>query len=430
MTLEFTIFCTLIPILLVISGFFSACETAITAASRAKIHHLGKDGDLRAKIIKELQGDIALSISALLLGATFFNTLAVSVATGILINLVGQEGIVYASFLMGALIIIYAEVAPKILAVQNPERFLLRSAKLLQALFFVLRPLLHLINFIARISLRLFGIKVSRFQNHHATLEELRGVIDLHHGPGDDTADERIMLKSILDLGSVQLEEVMTHRKNVTMINANEPPEKIVEFILKSPFTRIPVWQDNPENVVGVVNAKDLFRAVKAHPGDMSQLDILAIAADPWFVPESTDLLEQMKAFRHRHEHFAIVVDEYGALQGIVTLEDILEEIVGEISDEHDVAVKGVRPQTDGSYIIEGNVTLRDLQRQFDWDIPDDVASTLAGLILYEVRRIADVGQVFMLYGFRFEILRKQRNQITLIRVTPPSVHDEMVDKE
>ncbi len=424
MAIELLIFWTLIPFLLFVSAFFAASETAITAASRAKIHQLTRDGDERAKIIKDLQSDLGLSISALLLGATFFNTLSVSSATALLIRILGQEGVVYASLLMGVLIIIYAEVAPKIIAVQNPENFLLRSAKILRILFIILRPILNLINFIARLSLRIFGVKISNTQTSHATLEELRGVIDLHHGPGDDTADERAMLKSILDLGSVQVSEIMTHRKNVTMLDAGDPPEKIVSFILQSPFTRFPIWKDDPENVVGVINAKALLRAVKAQPEGLKDLDILSVAHKPWFVPDSTDLLEQLKAFRDRHEHFAIVVDEYGALQGIVTLEDILEEIVGEISDEHDITFKGVRPQSDGSFIIDGNVTIRDLKRQFEWDLPDEVASTLAGLILYEVRRIADVGQVFILHGFRFEILRKQRNQITLIRVSPPQVQE------
>lgn len=410
----------ILPLFLGMSGFFSACETAITAASRAKVHQLWKEGDARALIIKDLQSDLGLSISALLLGATFFNTLSVSLATGIIVNLVGQEGVAYASLLMGTLIIIYAEVAPKIVAVQNPEHFLLRSSRILYYLFCVLRPVLHAINIAARLSLKIVGFKVADHSASHATVEELRGVIDLHHGPGDDTAEERVMLKSVLDLGSVQLSEVMTHRKNVSMINIEEPITKIVDLILQSPFTRIPLWQHNPDNIVGVLNAKALFRAVKKHPEDLHHLDLLSVAQKPWFVPESTDLLEQLKAFRSRHEHFAIVVDEYGAIQGIVTLEDILEEIVGEISDEHDITWKGIRPQPDGSFIIDGNMTIRDLNRQFDWHLPDDTASTLAGLILFEVRRIADVGQVFMLHGFRFEILRKQRNQIMLIRVTPP----------
>jgi Mg2+/Co2+ transporter CorB len=322
--------------------------------------------------------------------------------------------------MMGPLIIIYAEVMPKILAVQDPEPFLLRSAFALRFLFSVFRPLLNLINIIARISLRLIGKRIDE-NKRHGTIEELRGAIELHNGPGEDIAEERAMLRSILDLSDVQVNEIMTHRKNVTMIDASEPPQKIVEQVLASPFTRLPLYIDNPDNIIGIIHAKALLRAVRAHPSDIENLDIKSIASKPWFIPESTDLLEQLAVFRTRREHFAMVVDEYGALQGIVTLEDILEEIVGEISDEHDITVKGVRPQADGSYIVDGSVTIRDLNRQFEWELPDEPAATIAGLVLYEVRRIADVGQVFMLHGFRFEVMRRQRNQITLLRITPPS---------
>lgn len=420
MTTSLILFLTIVPCLLFISAFFSAGETAITAASRAKVHQLIKDGDVRAKYIQELQKDIGMTISALLLGATLFNTIAVSFATGLLIGIVGQEGFVYASIIMSVLIIIYAEVAPKIFVVQKPEAFLLKVSHVLIFLFKILSPVLKMINTSARFSLRLIGCHTSGTSYQHATVEELRGVIDLHKGPGDDTADERAMLKSVLDLGSVQVGEIMTHRKSITMIDADAPIDRIVESVLQSPFTRIPLWKDDSDNIIGVVNTKALLRAVKAHPEGLTDLDISSIAVKPWFVPENTDLLEQLKAFRGRREHFAIVVDEYGALRGIVTLEDILEEIVGEISDEHDVMVRGVRPQTDGSYIVDGNVTIRDLNRQFDWDLPDEAASTIAGLILFEVRRIPEISQVFMLHGFRFEILRRQRNQITMLRVTPP----------
>jgi Mg2+/Co2+ transporter CorB len=228
------------------------------------------------------------------------------------------------------------------------------------------------------------------------------------------------MLKSILDLGSVQVSEIMIHRKNVTMIDASESPASIVEQVLASPFTRLPLWKGDPDNIIGVINAKALLRAVQSHAGNINDLDIESIATKPWFVPDSTDLLEQLQAFRSRREHFAIVVDEYGSLMGIVTLEDILEEIVGDISDEHDIAVRGVRPQADGSYVVDGSVTIRDLNRQFEWELPDEEASTIAGLVLYEIRQIPEVGQVFMLYGFRFEILRRHRNQIALLRITPP----------
>jgi Mg2+/Co2+ transporter CorB len=213
----------------------------------------------------------------------------------------------------------------------------------------------------------------------------------------------------------------MVHRKNVTMIDADDSAATIVEQMLACPFTRVPLFKGDPDNVIGVINAKALLRAVQAQRGQMDKLDIIAIASPPWFVPESTDLLEQLQAFRHRREHFSLVVDEYGSIMGIVTLEDILEEIVGEISDEYDVTVRGVRAQEDGSYIVDGNVTIRDLNRQFEWDLPDEDAATIAGLVLYEVRLIPEVGQTFMLADFRFEILRRHRNQITLLRITPPA---------
>jgi Mg2+/Co2+ transporter CorB len=405
-----------IIILLACSSFFSGCETAITAASRAKIHHLAKEGNSRAEIIHELQTQLGLVISVLLTFNTLLNAGAVSLATGLLITWFGQEGMAMASLIMGILILIYAEVMPKMAALVSPERLLLFAAPFLRFIFRLFKPFNNLINTFSRYNLKLFGLHV-REASLYASIEEIRGVIDLHKGPGQDVAHERAMLKSILDLGSVQVGEIMIHRKNVSTINADEPLEKIVDYVLASPFTRLPIWQDDPENIVGVVNAKALLRTVRAHKGNIENLHIKDIATAPWFVPESTDLLEQLQAFRQRHEHFAVVVDEYGALMGIVTLEDILEEIVGDISDEHDIAVRGVRPQADGSYVIDGSVTIRDLNRQFDWNLPDEEASTIAGLLLYHFRMIPDAGQTFILGAFRFEVMRRQRNQVTLIRL-------------
>ena len=410
----------LIGVLLMVSGCFSATETAITAASKAKLHQLAKDGNKKANIIKYLQKNINLVIAVLLTVNTMINALVVSLATALMIECVGQEGIAYASLIMGVLIVVYAEVLPKNLALHQPERLLLFIATPLNFIFKIFRPVTLVINAIVKKTLGIFGVKTEPNDFSHATLEELKGVIDLHTGPGQDVVHEKAMLKSILDLGSVQVGEIMVHRKNVTMLNASDSLSSIVDQVLSCPFTRMPLWKNDPDNIVGVINAKALLRAVRSHPGNIDELDIVNIASKPWFVPESTDLLEQLHAFRVRREHFSLVVDEYGSLMGIVTLEDILEEIVGDIADEHDIMVRGVRPQSDGSYIVDGSVTLRDLNRQFDWSLPDEPASTIAGLLLYQVRMIPHVGQVFMLNGFRFEIIRRQRNQITLIRINPP----------
>lgn len=401
------------------SAFFSASETAITAASKAKLHQLAKEGSKKAATVRDLQKDLGVIISAMLMGNTLFNSMAVSLTTAILMTLLGSEGVAYASLIMGALIIIYAEVMPKILAVQQPERFLLRVATPLYWVLKFLRPITLAINGIARFNLHLFGFKSPKAMSGHASVDELRGVIDLHLGPGNDVPHERAMLKSILDLGSVQVDAIMVHRKNVTMIDASRPMSEIADQILSSPFTRLPLWKDDPDNIIGVIHAKSFLRAIRAHLNDIEKVDLTSILTKPWFVPDTTDLLDQLLAFRERREHFAIVVDEYGALMGIVTLEDVLEEIVGEISDESDVLVRGIRPQEDGSFIVDGSVTIRDLNRQCEWNLPHDPAATVGGLILYETRLIPDVGQVFLLHNFRFEILRRHRNQITLLRVSP-----------
>jgi Mg2+/Co2+ transporter CorB len=254
-------------------------------------------------------------------------------------------------------------------------------------------------------------------------LAELRGVIDLKMGLGsikEEKKHERAMLRSVLDLAEVSVEEIAVHRRKVVAVNADIPMSEIIDQVANSPFTRIPLWRDRPENIVGVVHAKALLRAILSADGQTNSLDIVALAAKPWFIPDTTTLLDQLNAFRDRREHFALVVDEYGTLVGVVTLEDILEEIVGDIGDETDIPVTGVRPEKDGAYSVEGSVTLRDLSRELDWQLPDEKASTVAGLVLHEAQTIPKLGQTFMFYGFRFQVMRKNRNQLTMIRVTPP----------
>lgn len=402
-------------ILLAASAYFSACETAVSAASKAKLHSLSKKGSKKALVAEKLKDELGHMISAILTCNTALNAVATSVATGVFLHLVGQEGIAYASLVMTILILIYAEVLPKRLALCSPETLLEKSAYVMKWLLIIVKPISKITNWISQKSLMIFGIKQKNLNTIEQSFDELRGVIDLHRGPDQEAAQERNMLKSILDLRSVQVSEIMIHRKNVTMLNADEPIESIVEQVLSSPFSRIPLWQNNLDNVVGVVNVKALLRAVRSDK--LNNLDIKSIANKPWFIPESTDLLEQLQEFRKRKEHFALVVDEYGALMGVVTLEDILEEIVGEIDDEHDISVSGVRIQSDDSLIVDGSVTIRDLNRKFDWNLPDDIASTIAGLLINTVRMIPNTGQVFILYGFRFTILKRQRNQITLIKI-------------
>ncbi len=407
-------------VLLLFSAFFSGSETALTAASRPLMHSLEQQGNARARTVNRLFQKRERLIGTILLGNNLVNILASAIATSLLIGLFGDAGVAYATAIMTLLVLLFAEVLPKTYAIQNAERSALAVAPIIRVIVYLFTPFTVAIQAIVRWILRLFGITDKATLGSEFAEEELRGAIELHVDKlGEEVRDEQQMLRSVLDLDDVDVEEIMTHRKSVVLIDVDQPPAKIIEEMLPSPYTRIPLYRDDPDNIVGVLHAKALFRAVQEAGDRLDELDILALASEPWFIPESTDLLSQLQAFRSRHEHFAIVVDEYGEVLGIVTLEDILEEIVGEIEDEHDIEVVGVKMLDKGELVVDGSVTIRDLNRNFDWRLPDEEAVTVAGLILHEARRIPEVGQVFLLHGFRFEILERQRNQVTSIKITP-----------
>ncbi len=417
-----TIVVTIIAIvlLLVVSAFFSCSETALTAASRPRIHALDSKGNRRAALVIRLHAHMEQVIGAVLLGNNLVNILASALATSVLIALFGDRGVVYATVGMTALIVIFGEVLPKTFAINRPVRAALAVAPAMRAIVRVLAPVTRIVQLVARALLRLLGVTVTTELGRQRAEEELRGAIDLHARSDEEVRHAGAMLHSILDLEQVAVGDIMVHRRNVEAIDADEPPLEIVAQVLASPYTRIPLWRGDPDNIIGVLHAKALLRAVRAEGAAVETLEIARLAAPPWFIPDTTTLLAQLQAFRARREHFALVVDEYGALMGIVTLEDILEEIVGDISDEHDIPVAGVRPEPDGAYRVDGVVTIRDLNRQFGWRLPDEAASTIAGLVLHEARRIPEEKQVFVFHGFRFEILERQRNQIKSVRITPP----------
>jgi Mg2+/Co2+ transporter CorB len=418
----------IIILLLLLSAFFSGSETALTSSSRPMIHRLEQQGDKRAGIVAELQLRKERLIGAILLGNNLVNILASALATSVMITLFGEAGVVYATAMMTALVLIFSEILPKTYALQNANKMALAVSPILKVIVLIFAPVTHAIEILVAGTLRLFGASNEADDPAMHQEEELRGAIDLHAGDEDAHRHERAMLRSVLDLDDVDVGEIMTHRKNVNLIDAAETADAIVDQVLASTYTRIPLYRDDPDNIVGVIHAKQLLREVRARHGDVSEIDVVALSAEPWFVPDTTTLLDQLQAFRQRREHFAIVIDEYGTLQGIVTLEDILEEIVGEIDDEHDETVAGVTAEADGSYLVKGDVTLRDLNREFEWNLPDDEAATVAGLLLHEARRIPEVGQSFIFHGFRFDVLRKHRNQITQLRLT--AVDDTESDQD
>ncbi len=409
-----------ITLLLLVSAFFSVSETAMTAASRPRLHALARQGSRRAKIVNEIRAHSERLIGTVLVGNNLVNILASAMATSALITLFGEVGVAYATVVMTVLVLVFGEILPKTYALNNPDRVALILAPALKPIVWLLAPVTRALAVVVRGVLRVFGVQVKAELGSAESEQELRGAIELHKGSEPEIKEEREMLRSILDLDDVEVGQIMIHRKNVIMLDVDRPATEIEAQVLASPYTRLPLYRDEPDNVVGVLHAKALLRALQAAGGDVSKVDILAIAAKPWFIPDTSSLLGQLRQFRERREHFALVVDEYGTLMGIVTLEDILEEIVGDIFDEHQAAVVGVRAQPDGSYLIDGAVPIRDLNRELEWHLPDDAASTIAGLVLNEARRIPEVGQEFTFHGFRFAVLRRQRNQITLLRVTPP----------
>lgn len=408
-----------IVLLLLFSAFFSGSETALTAASRARMHHLAEDGNKRARVVLHLTDDRERLIGAILLGNNLVNILASALATSLFLALFGDAGVVYATLVMTAIVLVFAEVAPKTLAITNTDRVALAVSQPLRLVIFVFAPVTAAVQFIVRHALRIFGLNVDDKQQVLSAHEELRGAINLHHHEGSVVKIDRDMLGGILDLRDLEVSDIMVHRKNIAMIDAALPNGEIIAQAIASPHTRIPLWRDEQENIVGVLHARDLLRALSDANWRPDAIDIPALAFKPWFVPDTTPLQDQLNAFLKRKSHFALVVDEYGMLMGLITLEDILEEIVGDISDEHDVEVAGVRAQPDGSVIVNGSVPIRDLNRAFDWTLPDDEATTIAGLVIHEARTIPDIGQTFTFHGFRFEILRRQRNQIAQLRVAP-----------
>lgn len=405
--------------LLVLSALFSGSETALTASSRARIHHLERKGNRRARIVTQLMETREHLIGAILLGNNLVNILASALATSILISFFGDLGVAIATVVMTTLILIFSEILPKTYALSNADRVALGVAPVIRLFVALFSPVTRALNFIVRVTLRAVGAG-SCAPNITTASEEIRSTIDLHAKDGEVIKHERDMLGSILDLTDVEVDEVMVHRQNMFAVNANEPPSTLVEQILSSPYTRIPVWQDDSDNIIGLLHVKDVLKALHSHQGDLDDLDIESVITEPWFVPETTSLRQQLNAFRRRRAHVALVVDEYGTLMGLVTLEDILEEIVGDIADEHDVPAPTVRALGDGSYIMDGATTIRDLNRLFDWSLPDEEAATVAGLVIYNAEVIPEVGQVFTFFEFRFEVLRRHRNQIASLRVTPP----------
>jgi Mg2+/Co2+ transporter CorB len=408
----------LILALLAVSAVFSAAETALTRASRGRMHQLEREGDKGARRVNRLLDDQETMIGAVLIGYNVLNILSSALATEFITRVVpGAWGVAIATGVMTLLVVVFVEVMPKTLAIIRADDVARSVSGPMLLVVRVLGPVIFAIQWVVRRTLRLFGVDLDMETDVLAAHEEIRGAVNYHHSEGAVEARDRRMLGGVLDLSDMGVSEIMVHRKSITMIDADLPPRDIVAKVLEAEHTRLPLYRGQTENIVGVLHAKDLLKAIALNP--VESIEVADITREAWFIPETTVVKDQLNAFLKRQSHFALVVDEYGALQGLVTLEDILEEIVGEIDDEHDEAIQGVRRQADGSVHVDGDVTVRDLNRFMDWNLPDEHAVTVAGLVIHEARAIPEPGQNFMFHGHRFQILRRQRNQITGLRVSP-----------
>jgi Mg2+/Co2+ transporter CorB len=407
-----------IAVLLALSGFFSGSETALTAASRARMHALEKDGDKRAEAVNRLISNREGLIGSILLGNNVVNILASVLATSLFTQLFGPGGmaLAMATGVMTILVLVFAEVMPKTYAISRPDATAMKVAGIISILVAVASWIVKLIQMIVSFTLKLLGLGAPA--EIMTADEEIRGAIDLHASEGGVDAADRQRLVGALDLKDLTVEDVMIHRKNIKMLSAELDPRQMVMKALASPHTRIPLYLGEKEEIVGILHAKDLLRAIIPLGGNLADLDLDAIMRKPWFVPETTPVQDQLDAFLKERSHFALVIDEYGELQGLITLEDILEEIVGSINDEHDIAVQGVRPQEDGSVNVDGWVPIRDVNRAMNWDLPDEEAVTVAGLVIHEAQTIPEAGQSFVFHGYRFNVLRRQRNQVTGLNIS------------
>ncbi|MET0407838.1 MAG: HlyC/CorC family transporter [Hyphomicrobium sp.] len=406
-----------IVLLIVLSAFFNASETSLTAASRARMHSLEEDGNMPAALVNKVLSRPEKMIGTVLLGNTLVDVLAAALASNIAVHLYGEVGVAYATAIITVLIVIFAAVLPKTYALAYADRVALVVAPIMQGLIYFLTPFTKAIEFVVRYLLKLTPGKADDEANILAAHEEIRGTIDLQAKEGTVAKGDAEMLGGVLDLGDLQVADIMVHRTKMETIDRDEPPAKIVDQVLRSHHTRLPLWKDEQENIVGVLHTKDVLIALSRTDWEPEKVDIMKCASEPWFVPDTTTLKDQLNQFLKKKIQMALVVDEYGEVQGLITLEDILEEIVGQITDEHDNPDSHIRVQSDGTVNVDGTVAIRDLNRHLDWDLPDDEATTIAGLVIHEAQTIPEPGQVFTFHGYRFEILRKSRNRIMALRI-------------
>lgn len=411
MTLTHLLTIIIILILAILAAFFSGSETALTSTSDAKVHILIKQGVKKAKTVKALRENFS-AISTILITNQIINNAISMILSWLIIDFFGEGNLPILGLITTLILITYTEILPKMIAISYPENFILLMSKFISIIIVCLRPFVELLEYVADVTLKLFRVKHESNMSKKISDEEVRGIIDIHSAQ-NNSKHEKIMLNGILDLNELEISQIETPRGKIFKLNASLPLDRINEELLHCKYTRVPIWDQNPENIIGILHSKVFFKTYDRN----KKFDIRSICLKPWFVPETTKVIKQLQEFKQRREHFSIVVDEYGSLTGIITLEDILEEIVGEILDEHDDTSQQIIEKEDG-IIVDASIPVRDINRRFEYDIPEDEASTIGGFIVYKERKIPKKGDIVSITNdLSAEILKRKRNMILTVKL-------------
>ncbi len=401
--------------LIVLSGFFSGSETALISLNRYRLRHLVQirhAGAIRASRLLERMDRL---IGLILLGNNFVNILASSIATIIALRLMGEAGIAVATGLLTLVVLIFAEVTPKTLAALHPERFAFPATFILAPLLRLLYPIVWIISLITKGLLKLLRIPVESRSMHALSAEELRTVVN--EAGALIPRRHQQMLVSILDMEKTSVEDIMVPRNEVTGIDLEQDWGEIKKHLFDSQHTRLPVYRNVIDNIVGIVHARNILRLFLEH--ELTKEHFIEAIREPYFIPEGTPLNTQLLNFQRKRRRIGLVVDEYGDILGLVTLEDILEEIVGEFTTDPSYIVKDVHPQKDGSYLVDGSASIRDLNRLLKWNLPIDGPKTLSGMIIEYLETIPEPGTSLRIAGYPIEIIQTSSNTVKTVHICP-----------
>lgn len=403
-------------VLIIISAIFAAAETSITAASRPKAHRLKNAGNRKAKILEKLLQNREKVISTMLAGNNAVNILASALATSLLIKFFGEAGLIYSTITMTILILIFSEIAPKTLALKAPDSIALFLSPLINFIVKLLFPFTYVAQKIVDTLIKLLSVK-SYKKSENSELDEIRDTVAFKAKEGSIFKYDKDLLGGVLDLSDTEISEIMVHRKNIESINADLPISEILKQALTSEYTRLPLWRGNKENIIAILNVRKFLKALYAKKDAIENFDLNLVVSEPWFIPSTNSLRTQLFAFRKKRKRFALVIDEYGLLLGLVTLEDILEEIVGEIKEKNRIQ-DNITKITENTYQVSGKTLVRDVNKRLDWSIaPLDEAYNLSTFIISHLDRVPDEKEHFVIDDYYFEILKKKNQDLLLIKV-------------